>query len=151
MRFHSYGQLGFDMKKSIIKFFFIAFLLCLLAGCVQMSNTTTTGNSNQTSKSIDQENYTRSMEISDQINLTALSIALNNSLVKSSLSGANYSVTNIGPGTLISSSINGEEKHELMRVDIETDKMLLTIWIDINNQSVVYINDYPKRSTPPTQ
>jgi hypothetical protein len=91
------------------------------------------------------------LEISDQINSTALSIALNNSEVKGSLTGINYTLLDVGPGTLISSSIEGEKRRNLTRIDIDTDKALLTIWIDVSNRSVVYINDYPKRSQIPRQ
>jgi hypothetical protein len=88
-------------------------------------------------------------EISDQINSTALSIAFNNSEVKESLNGVNYTILDVGPGTLISSSKRGEERRNLTRIDIDTDKALLTIWIDVSNRSVVYINDYPKRIQVP--
>jgi hypothetical protein len=90
-------------------------------------------------------------EIPDQVNSTALSIALNNSEVVGSLTGVNYTILDVGPGPFISSSIHGEERRNLTRIDIDTDRALLTIWIDVSNRSVVYLNDYPKRSPLPGQ
>jgi len=88
-------------------------------------------------------------EIPDKINSTALSIAFDNSEVVGSLTGVHYTILDVGPGTLTSGSIHGEEHRNLTRIDIDTDRALLTLWIDVSNRSVVYLNDYPKRSPLP--
>lgn len=106
---------------------------------------------NQTNDSIIHGNEKNILDIPDQINSTALSIAFNNSEVKGSLTGVNYTILDVGPGTLTSSSSLGVVNRDLMRIDIDTDNALLTIWVDVNNQSIVYINNYPKRSSPPRQ
>jgi hypothetical protein len=75
-------------------------------------------------------------EIPDKLNSTALSIALNNSEVVGSLTGVHYTIPDVGPGTLTSSSIHGEERRNLTRIDIDTDRALLTIWIDVSNRAL---------------
>jgi hypothetical protein len=133
------------MRISVIKIgvILLLFFLGIFSACIQQDN-------NKKSVELPLQPTTsttykitpnETLEISDQANTTALVIVFNNSEVNQSLSGLNYTVLDVGPG-MHTSTI---ENRELMRVDIDTDRALLTIWVDVPNRSVVYIDDYPKR------
>lgn len=145
MQSPSCGRHGCEMRISVIKIgvILLLFFLGIFSACIQQDNNKKSvelplqPNTSTTYKITPNE----TVEISDQANTTALVIVFNNSEVNRSLSGLNYTVLDVGPA-MHSSTI---ENRELMRVDIDTDRALLTIWVDVHNRSVVYIDDYPKR------
>jgi hypothetical protein len=115
------------MKAKFIFYFFI--LLCgmaLFAGCTQgMPNSSANISGND-------------------INETAVKIALNNDTVKSYLEHG-YSLVHVGPTTI---GIN-DMSLEVMGVQFDTPQDTVGVNVDVKNESVVNIWTLPKREMEP--
>jgi len=117
------------MKSRIIfSPYFLLFLfgLVITAGCLHDTNS----HQNQTSV--------------NDVNATAIEIALNNSTVRSFI-GQGYTIAGAGPVTI---GIN-EMSLTVTGVQFDTPQDLIGVNVDVQNRSIVNIWTLPKRSPQP--